>query len=161
MGQDFSFGSIFTKIQSEGIPHLLRQNELAELYRFVRLRCSRIKEPKIVELGTYAGASAIVMAQAALSRNKSVVIETVDVARLKKPEEIRNNFEKVGLADSIKFIKSNDKDYIRKQDEHSIDLLFIDSDHRYDHVIELLNLSISKLCLCYLQFGSVIDRVPL
>ncbi len=92
-------------------------------------------DPKILEIGTFRGLSAVVMAKA----RPDVEITTIDPhigihdapMLYSNPFIVETNLKKYGVYDRVKHISLSSRDFSPK-DEY--DLLFIDGDHSYSGV---------------------------
>lgn len=139
-----TFDDICRKMREHGIRSRTRQDELSYLYKLVQCVC-RVETPVIVELGTAAGGSAIVMAQALKTFNRASKVLCIDNCSHVDLKTIRSNFDKVGLLDFVELIQADDNEYLQSCEEETIDLVYIDSNHKYDHVSKTLSIVLDKM----------------
>lgn len=109
-----------------------------------------ITQHHILEIGSYLGYSACIMASAIGNNRKIYAVDNFSIpknwekqttdnwiyANYSQWEWAHKNSENLGLADKINFIKSNSKDYAvtlkNMADRPLFDLMFIDGDHTYE-----------------------------
>lgn len=128
--------------------------DLQCLHRFARV-AGQNKECRIAELGTLNGVSAMVMASAIQVPG---IIYTVDTymghkVRIGKKNtrvvlshaNVLKEIKKRGLDDRLIAIKSNDIAWLKECDDDSLDMLELDSQHTYEHVLKTLEIGLPKM----------------
>lgn len=94
-----------------------------ESARFLETMCSLTKPEKILEIGCAIGYSAILMANSSADNAKITTLEY-------SPEMVklaRNNIKNAGLADRIRVVEADAKDYVSYIDEDEcFDMIFLD-----------------------------------
>ena len=100
----------------------------------------------VVETGTNWGASTIVMAQALKDLGTTAKVRTVEMNE-SLVEIAKRNVEKAGLTDQVEFHVEDSLSFLaRTADEvDQFDFIFIDDDHRAEHVIKELAIVCPKI----------------
>jgi precorrin-6B methylase 2 len=100
----------------------------------------------VVETGTNWGVSTIVMAQALKDLGTTAKVRTVEMNE-SLAEIAKSNVEQAGLTDHVEFHVEDSLSFLaRTADEvDQFDFIFIDDDHRAEHVIEELAIVCPKI----------------
>jgi precorrin-6B methylase 2 len=100
----------------------------------------------VVETGTNWGTSTIVMAQALKDLGTTAKVRTVEMNE-SLAEIAKRNVQKAGLADQVEFHVEDSLSFLaRTADEVAqFDFVFIDDDHRAEHVIKELAIVCPKI----------------
>ncbi len=138
------FDRAYAAIQEHGICARSSKSELWSLYKLTKLAC-KYEFPLIIELGTFAGASSIIMAQALKHCNRGGKILSVDNGSEIDLDVTKANLEKSGFSSRIDLIESGDNEYLISCIPDTIDLIYIDSRHTYNHVSETLEIVTQKV----------------
>jgi cephalosporin hydroxylase len=129
------------------------------------------KQGIIFECGTYEGVSIAVMADAVKKAGSEIKLISVDnhhgyVESLRQGKHKENVafIEEVGHSDAVDLFFASSLDLIPRLENSSVLMAYVDSLHKYNHVIEELDLLDSKLCqggllvchdYCYFEPGVV------
>jgi len=109
----------------------------------------------IIDLGTYNGISTLCLATGLKHIPPSCKLITVDngvIIDTNNTVKNINSFNDI-FSCNIGFVKSDDIEYIKLQDDRSIDLLYIDTDHTLEHMTKLLEECLPKMKSRSLLFG--------
>jgi predicted O-methyltransferase YrrM len=90
---------------------------------------------EIVEIGTCAGTSLIVLSLAQKLKQEGRIVHTVD---LSKHESLESNLDRANVKDWVNIIIGNSAD-IAKSWHKPLELLWIDGDHSYEGVLSDIN----------------------
>lgn len=122
---------------------------------FARCAQRRNKDCLILELGTLNGVSAMVMADSIRAPGKIITVDnylghTTRIGKKNVPtvlsyEEVCREIERRGFTDRIMPVKGDDIDWLKTCNDNSIDMFALDSLHRYDHVLETLEIVLPKM----------------
>lgn len=93
----------------------------------------------VAETGTNLGASTIVMAQALKDLGVTAKVRTVD-SNPSAVEVAKRNVERAGLSDFVEFHVDDSLAFLSRlaAEVDRLDFVFVDDDHRYDHVVQEL-----------------------
>lgn len=146
-----NFSSLHKRILDAGLRSSAWYSELYFLYRAARSAANRFEyEVTIADLGTFDGASAIVMAQGIKDMGLQAKIETVDNYTEYEDAnaqnlEAKNRIEEFGVSDMVKVIYEDDIQYLENTPNDSLHILFLDSGHTGTHVASVLEKVIEKV----------------
>ena|SRR3990167_95648 len=138
--EKIDFGTIYQQITND---IQMNREEAWKLYR-----CAEAisKDGIIVEIGTFKGGSAMIMAAAT-----EATIYTIDIVS-------QQIIEKVKEFPNINLICGYSKDIAAGWDKGEIDMLFIDGDHTYDLVMEDIKGWLPRVkdggIVCFHDYGS-------
>ncbi|MHA1949163.1 MAG: class I SAM-dependent methyltransferase [Candidatus Thorarchaeota archaeon] len=142
-----------------GVTTPTEEMELRWLYRHVDYCVSRFGDPRILELGTFNGASAITAGCAihfARSRNANYKghFTTVDnyaahdraaAPGILSYEEVSQKIKLAQVDDVVSPVKDDDIEYLKMVEPYSLHAIWIDSLHTYRHVNETLEIVPEKM----------------
>lgn len=131
-------------LRSAGVCTTTIREEIIWLYRLVGGVSSG---GLVVELGTLEGVTAMAMAQAMVDRGTPGRVVTVDSQADDLRAEVCDRISQFGFADLIDVVKADDISYADSFDNRSIGLLFVDTLHTCDHVLDVLRTYSPKLRL--------------
>lgn len=144
------FDDLIRKLRAFGVTSPTNLQERRVLYR---MACSvavwerRHGSGLFVDLGSYGGATAMVIAQALIDES-SVSRKVVTVDDYRNPDwtykQVIENIEKCGFSENVQVIGMEDLAYLSSLDEASISFSYSDTWHAYNHVRQLLPLVLSK-----------------
>lgn len=103
-------------------------------YLFSMSHCLK-NRGEIVEIGTCAGTSLIVLSYAQMLKDEGRVVNSID---LTKHETLESNLERAGVKEWVNTIIGNSAQ-IASNWQKPIELLWIDGDHSYDGVLSDIN----------------------
>jgi len=134
------FGEIYQQISND-----IQMNR-EEAWKLYRCAAAVSKGGIIVEIGTYKGGSAMIMAAAT-----EAIVYTIDIVSAQIIEKVKEFL-------NINPICGYSKDIAAGWDKGEIDMLFIDGDHIYDLVMEDIKGWIPKVkdggIICFHDYGS-------
>lgn len=139
------FKACYDAFFNYGLTSPTSREELRWLFFVVSLRCRIRQNPLVVELGTMNGMGALVMAAAIRSQGdngKVIAIDNYDAGQHATAQEAARHFD---LSDKIEFWRGDDIECCSKFADESIEILFVDSDHRYPHVASVLEAYMPKV----------------
>lgn len=111
----------------EGIPEICISPEQG---RFLQFYLKSINAKYVLEIGSLAGYSAIVMARALPEDGKVIAIEI----NPRNADFIRNQAEKAGLSHIIEVVNQDAQNFVKEfKPDYELDFVFIDADKRAYH----------------------------
>jgi len=130
----------------ERLKTLTHEDELLFLYKTVGLLRNR-KKVRILECGTFSGVSAMIMAQAIINFNMDAHIDTVDdySGADNNADTIREVISRKGYGAIVTVVESDDITFINAAQDEYYDLIFVDSLHKYQHVLASLHALLPKM----------------
>ena len=165
------FDLLLKKLQDSGIHSPTNKLGLRWLWRQSAV-VARKPDAKIVELGTLNGSSSIIMADGLRvmrerqpTRDSTSHIWTVDnYSTGADYEKVKDRIRSQGCSEFVTAISQDDLQFLKSQGYGSINMLFVDSGHIYQHVKETLEVCMSKMAThslvcghdyCWLEHGVV------
>ena len=120
----------------------LSPSEAAVLCREAQRAGERQREPRVVEIGTWKGRSTIALATGLAGRGRvfavdpHLVVPTIPHMSTDRVPELRANLDAAGVADRVELVRERSHDARARFENESIDLLFIDGNHKYEFVLQ-------------------------
>jgi len=156
---------MYNIMESIGLYSLVNGNQRSTLYGLAWFNAQYRDTAIYIDVGTYNGCSAIVMASALKHQKLSIPqkVYTVDnynydnyffshysydhiyYSKQAIIEKIKDNFSHFCIDDIIEFHVEDDIEFIQSLPDHSIDMVFDDSGHNYEHTLNRLRNYIPKM----------------
>lgn len=126
-----------------------------DIYSLAKLANIKGEDIKIVEVGSWTGCSTYLIANEIQGRGKVFAVDhwngndTTVLAETAKRQDtykiFQSNMEKMGVWDTIHPIKASSEEAVGQFEDESLDMVFIDADHRYDYIIKDLKAWLPKV----------------
>ena len=141
------FSATDALLKSYGIKSSISQEEAGFLYHVAYNLAQSSSQILIVDVGTYHGYSAMVMGQALLDSEcpKARLVTMDDYSWGTDCRSVISMLEQIGLSRVVDVWSGDDIELSKRLNENSINFIFFDSCHRYDHVYKQLNSYLSKV----------------
>lgn len=125
--EDEFLANLKKEASSQGIPEICISPEQG---RFLQFYLKSINAKNVLEIGSLAGYSAIVMARALPEDGKLIAVEI----NPRNADFIRNQAEKAGLSNIIEVVNQDAQDFVKEfKPDYELDFVFIDADKRAYH----------------------------
>lgn len=146
MTVDYSFETTYDRLRQSRVEMLTSQEELRFLYDMAKNVTHFLKQPLIVELGTYEAFSAIIMAAAAKSEGfEGGRIVSVDNYELTGRHAAMANVHRFGFTDVIELVESDAAASSELFEDETVDMIFVDAGQEYEDVFNTLERFFPKL----------------